>query len=149
MQLCIVDYSQRNTISSSQDLKKEKEKKKKKKTRECFPILSSSQHHLLNYIISPINTTKISTIPLLPNSPQHTQGNSLPNLQNSLDNENFSFPTSKIRVFSMTPKESKHKHAQFSHTKIQDQICKMYRNQTLNWSQAKNSHHRVYLVHHP
>ena len=142
MQLCTVNYSQRNTISSSQDLQK-------KKTRECFPILSSSQYHLLNYIISPINTTKISTIPLLPNSPQHTQGNSLPNLQNSLDNKKLFFPTSKIRVFSMTPKESKHKHAQFSHTKMQDQICNMYRNQTLNWSQAKNSHHRVCLVHHP
>ena len=127
MQLCIMNYSQRNTISSSQDLKK----KKKKKTRECFPIPSSAQHHLVNYIIGPINSTKISTIPLLPNSPQHTQGNSLPNLQNSLDNKNFPFQHLKS-VFSMTPKESKHKHAQFSHTKMQDQICNMYRNQTLN-----------------
>ena len=41
MQLFIVDYSQRNTISSSQDLKKEKEKEKKKKrgnaSQYCHP----------------------------------------------------------------------------------------------------------------
>ncbi len=110
---------------------------------------SHMQHHLLDYMIRLFNTTKSSDIPLIPNSPQHTQGSCLPNHQISYykKKKNISLPdipTSEIAVFSMTPNESKHKHAQFPYTKMQAE-CVLVQKPKIELVSQKKCHNSAYL----